>query len=496
MLEKMGWSKGKGLGANMDGDQNFVRISHKADQKGIGYADRDDQWTSHENQFSSLLKSLDNGANASADDHRSDSDAVADSAFCGFGFGADKKSKKKKKKSIKDKLSGKSLEEMSKSSGVRVHYRKFTRGKDISRYSEKDLANIFGKRAADEEEAAAATKENEQEAEQPADDATPFNYGITTIATGTTIGDYFRRKKAKRTRPDEPTAGSEAAAEPAESTTNGDEAAAGDVIDVDSLPDAAAQKKSKKKKKKRTRSEANDDDIIVVADSPAAATDGADTAAADKKKKKKKKKSKERERAYDATDEDLNETVITLLDDDSIEVVADAVADAPPKAKKRKRASAGDTEVTLRADSDQPIENSAFFKHLLDTILTVNHSGPLSSTALKQSSASPSTSVQTAAAQSPPMFADTYELNRYQAEMFRFVDLNGFPNANINDLSGYGFSKNIDLKITAKSQDRHRINDLWDYALINKYGKDVIRTKKKQRYSIKTLKKKSLFKAL
>lgn len=149
MLEKMGWSEGKGLGVKLNGQQEFIRVSYKDDQKGMGYEDRDDQWTQHEAQFNDLLQTLSTGASG-----KSSSSASEDESACNFvGFqtnGGEKPSKKKTKK-IKVELSGESLEEKSKQSKARVHYKKFTRGKDLSRYSSKDLANIFGKKALEDE---------------------------------------------------------------------------------------------------------------------------------------------------------------------------------------------------------------------------------------------------------------------------------------------------------------------------------------------------------
>ncbi|CAH2054285.1 unnamed protein product, partial [Iphiclides podalirius] len=114
----MGWTSGKGLGAKENGIVEHVVARYKNDEKGLGFEDKNDQWTKHEDDFNSLLANL---SNANEDT------------------------------SIK-LHSGVSLEDKSKKSKARIHYHKFTRGKDLSRYSEKDLANIFGKRSFKEEQ--------------------------------------------------------------------------------------------------------------------------------------------------------------------------------------------------------------------------------------------------------------------------------------------------------------------------------------------------------
>ncbi len=138
------------MGKEQHGKVDFIQIRYKNDAGGLGFEKmKDDQWTSHEGNFSNLLKSLND---------ESKSNSVSNS-----------NSNSGNEEDIKESLKNrKSLEERSKNSRARVHYHKFTRGKDLSRYSEKDLANIFGKKSLVEVEKAKVPEipEIEDEAEK------------------------------------------------------------------------------------------------------------------------------------------------------------------------------------------------------------------------------------------------------------------------------------------------------------------------------------------
>lgn len=125
MLAKMGWTKGSGLGKEQHGSLDFIQIRYKNNANGLGFDGlKDNQWTENESQFDSLLKTLNENSRSNS-------------------CSGDEKPQKTEKKS---------LEEKSKHSRARVHYKKFTRGKDVHKYSEKELANILGKKTLDVEE--------------------------------------------------------------------------------------------------------------------------------------------------------------------------------------------------------------------------------------------------------------------------------------------------------------------------------------------------------
>jgi len=86
-------------------------MRHKDDSKGVGFQGHDDTWLEHQDDFQAVLAAL----NAEHGTEPKDRDEGS-----------------------------KSLEETSKKSKRRVHYQKFTRGKDLANYSADDLGCILG----------------------------------------------------------------------------------------------------------------------------------------------------------------------------------------------------------------------------------------------------------------------------------------------------------------------------------------------------------------
>ncbi|XP_021117017.1 PIN2/TERF1-interacting telomerase inhibitor 1 isoform X2 [Heterocephalus glaber] len=166
MLEKMGWSKGKGLGAQEQGATDHIKVQVKNNHLGLGATiNNEDNWIAHQDDFNQLLAELNTC-------HGQETTDSPDN---------------KERKSF-------SLEEKSKVSKNRVHYMKFTKGKDLSSRSKTDLDCIFGKRQSkktSEDECCPATEDRSE---------------TSPMTTSTlTIQEYFSHRMAQlRSKPQDP----------------------------------------------------------------------------------------------------------------------------------------------------------------------------------------------------------------------------------------------------------------------------------------------------
>ncbi|OCT81421.1 hypothetical protein XELAEV_18028241mg [Xenopus laevis] len=172
LMEKMGWSKGKGLGAKEQGSTEHIKVQVKNNNLGLGASrNHQDNWLAHQDDFNELLAEL-NNCHGTAESEESPAD--------------------EEKKSF-------SLEEKSKSSKKRVHYMKFAKGKDLSSRSDTDLACIFGKRektkkGGPQEEASAESEENEDQGKQsPSGECDPGN----TVTSSLSVNEYFAKRMAE-----------------------------------------------------------------------------------------------------------------------------------------------------------------------------------------------------------------------------------------------------------------------------------------------------------
>lgn len=160
MLEKMGWSKGKGLGAQEQGATEHIKVKVKNNHLGLGTTNNnEDNWIAHQDDFNQLLAAL----------NTCHGQETADS------------SDNKEKKSF-------SLEEKSRISKNRVHYMKFTKGKDLSSRSKTDLDCIFGKRK--------SKKLAQDGCSNPTVDEVDTSM-TTTTTSAFTIQEYFAKRMAQ-----------------------------------------------------------------------------------------------------------------------------------------------------------------------------------------------------------------------------------------------------------------------------------------------------------
>ncbi|XP_077188378.1 PIN2/TERF1-interacting telomerase inhibitor 1 isoform X2 [Paroedura picta] len=170
MLEKMGWSKGKGLGAQEQGKTEHIRVRVKNNTLGLGTSiNHEDNWIAHQDDFNQLLADLNN---------------------CHGQEGAEPASGEQKKRF--------NLEEKSKFSRKRVHYVKFAKGKDLSSRSEDDLSCIFGKRQKSKETLAEGADadspgEDPKEGNDPPEQVDTSNTTTSTL----TVQEYFAKRMAK-----------------------------------------------------------------------------------------------------------------------------------------------------------------------------------------------------------------------------------------------------------------------------------------------------------
>jgi len=164
LMEKFGWAKGKGLGAQEDGETENIKVKVKNDKQGIGANnDYSDTWLDHQDDFNSILAALNTSHSAPGSGTATPTNEETVDAVSG------------------------SMEERSKTSKSRVHYKKFTQGKDLTRANASDLDALFGRRKKFEKRSRKVKTASKSEP------ASPFS-GMTPLGTTPTGGNSPRKE--------------------------------------------------------------------------------------------------------------------------------------------------------------------------------------------------------------------------------------------------------------------------------------------------------------
>ncbi|XP_056621105.1 PIN2/TERF1-interacting telomerase inhibitor 1 [Triplophysa dalaica] len=262
MLERMGWSKGKGLGKSQQGSTEHIKVKVKNNTQGLGTSiSNEDNWIAHQDDFDQLLADLNSchGQNNT-------------------------------EKPTEEQSQNFSLEEKSKTSKKRVHYMKFTKGKDLSNRSETDLACIFGKRSkrkanVKDEGSSGPDSQEERENENDTENNPNLEAQENTVTSTLTMQEYFAQRMAHLKRAQ---VGDSSAASTPGVTRNAPSSPAS-TEDSTNTSDMEQSKKKKKKRKQESRDDTDEKEDVALT---LVTEKGIEES---RRSKKKQKKSKRRE---------------------------------------------------------------------------------------------------------------------------------------------------------------------------------------------------------
>jgi len=160
LMKKMGWEEGKGLGSDMSGQTEHIKVFQKSNNLGIGATKKTmDNWLDNTNAFTELLKKL---------NERVESGNVSD----------DDSSKDEKKPIAYGRL---------------YHRKKFLRNKQVSNYDKENLNMILGVKSSSNT-ATPITSDDENEKSKKSSDNDSLKVKVQEISTK----DYFANKKKER----------------------------------------------------------------------------------------------------------------------------------------------------------------------------------------------------------------------------------------------------------------------------------------------------------
>jgi len=314
LMQKMGYESGKGLGVKEDGIIAPITARAKLNSKGIGFDGPDDTWLAHQDDFQAVLASL-NVEHGSTE---------------------------------AQEAGKKSLEKLSKKSKKRVHYQKFTRGKDLANYSIDDLGCILGTKSEKLKTMQKEKKEKEEKKliDEAAEQEPEKKHGVVTLQGGN-YHEYFQKKMAQLKAKGLPTFGDDQIKQ-----ENCDI-----LIKVDANGDVKIKVEAEDVKIKveteedvKIKVEANEDVKIKVeadesADNSTPTTDlNKDEEPTPKKKKKSKKEKKDKE---------SSEEPIVKTDKENVDDSSEGIEKSSKKSKKSKKVELENTEVIVEEKTEK-----------------------------------------------------------------------------------------------------------------------------------------------